>query len=241
MSPPPPPRPPSLPASRPPPPPLKGVSAPSSPRGGVGGSRESGPSAAALSLPPSPAPGLLRSLALPGSDLLLPSSPPFRPPPATFKLVPSSSLYSTCGAGPSGGELAGGSAPQSKNWGENLRVPLQAQARMRGGLRKLLIFQPLPDLCDQGGGCTSRDWKIPSLGYPLSNASYIRPGWVTTLASPVGPAFSRPHRPTTQGRKQQPLRAPSTPLQLTGCSAGSSAIWFPPPGWTPPPGTLPRP
>lgn len=44
--------------------------------------------------------------------------------------------------------------------------PLQAQAVMRDGLRKLLIFQALPNLCDLGESCARRDWKIPSLRPP---------------------------------------------------------------------------
>ena len=224
--------PPRLPASSSSP---RGASAPSSPRGGVGGSGESELSAAALSLPHSPAPGLLRSLALRASDLLPPHLPPSPQVEAGSFLLPLRHVWGGAGQGRAGRWV---STTVREFAGRTLEFPLQTQAGVRGGLRKLLIFQPLPDLCGQGEVCARRDWKIPSLGSPLSNPSYIRPGWVTTLAGPVGPTFSQPHPTFTQGCQRHPLLLSFPPPQLTGCSAGSSYIWFPPPGWTPPPSTL---
>lgn len=84
------------------------------------------------------------------------------PPPPTFKLGPSSSLSSTCGAGPAFGERAGGSPPgRIRGLGRTLELLLLQKEGMRGGLRKLLIFQPLP--------------KVERLENPRSLLSPLRP------------------------------------------------------------------
>lgn len=135
--------PPRLPASSSAP---SGVSEPSLPRGGVGGSRGSGLSAAAISLPPSPASGLLRSLALRGSDSL----PPHLPPSPTFKLLPASSLSGTCGAGPGRESRQVGQHHGARIWGEDLRVPPASADRGERWAEKVTSFSSSSNLCDQG-------------------------------------------------------------------------------------------
>ena len=71
------------------------------------------------------------------------------------------------------------------------RPPLKAQAVMRSGLRKLLIFQPLPNLCDLGERAVQGETgKSPASGPLHVDPGYIRPVWVTTTASLMGVAFS---------------------------------------------------
>lgn len=184
-----------------------GVSAPSSPRGGVGGSRESGLSAAAL--PPLRLRGC-REVWLPEALTCFPSSPPPLPAPRLSWFLPPPST-ARVRRGRAGESWQVGRHHGARIWGEDLRAPPPCTGEDEGWAEKVTHLAASSPRVTEERAVLGETGKSPALVSPLSKTPVtLGLAGVTTLAGPGRPSFSPPHPTPTQGSQRQPL-LPSSP------------------------------